>query len=168
MSNQSNDLIRIGTNTPVDIIPYATEVLAKIDTGADSSAVWASNIHVTSEGVLEFVLFGKGSPHYTGEVIRRKDFSVAVVRSSNGHEQIRYRTKMAIRLGGRRVRATLNLSDRSRNDYPLLIGRRTLHGKFLVDVSKYHRKPVTGRLTGNLNEILKADPAKFHDKYYKK
>ena len=34
-----------------------TNIPAKIDTGADSSSIWASRINMTEDGVLEFVLF---------------------------------------------------------------------------------------------------------------
>ena len=46
---------------------------AKIDTGADSSAIWASNINVSEDGVLSFSLFGKDSKFYTGEKLERKN-----------------------------------------------------------------------------------------------
>lgn len=99
-------------------------VPAKIDTGADSSSIWASHIRVTKDGVLHFRLFDENSPFYTGKAFKRKDYKAAVIRSSSGHEQIRYRAYLTLKLKGRRIKVLFNLSDRSKNNFPILIGRR--------------------------------------------
>jgi hypothetical protein len=158
----------IGRNVLVDFIGHKqriNSVPAKIDTGADSSSVWASNISVTKKGTLKFTLFDEGSEYYTGEVIRRRSYRVAVVRSSSGHEQIRYKVEIPVRVAGKRLRAGFYLSDRSANDFPILLGRRTLNKKFLVDVSvkEYHTAPRMGR--GLYAELMK-DPYAFHQKYH--
>ena len=140
---------------------------AKIDTGADSSSVWASDLSVDKNGVLSFSLFDKGSKFYTGEKLERKDFRVLVVRSSNGDEEIRYRTELRLTLGGRKIKAMFTLSDRSKNNFPILIGRRTLKNKFLVDVSKRVVDKERNPKTPSLNKELRENPFKFHQKYIK-
>ena len=65
-------LAMIGSTEYVDIAGIS-RVPAKIDTGADSSAVWASDIEMKKDGTLVFSLFGKSSPFYTGEKIKTKD-----------------------------------------------------------------------------------------------
>jgi len=157
----------IGRNVLVEIIGHAKDVHAKTDTGADSSSIWATNIEVNRKGELRFTLFGKDSPYYTGEVLKRTAYRVAVVRSSNGHEQIRYRTEIPIRLAGRRVRAAFFLSDRSNNHFPILLGRKTINKKFLVDVSvqEYDKPPFIRRGSSLYKEMLK-DPYAFHKKYH--
>lgn len=142
--------IVIGRNTRIDFGKRAAGVPAKIDTGADGSAVWASNIRVDKNGVLKFSLFGEGSPHYNGKIFRRTDYSVAMVKSASGHEIIKYRTHFTIRLGGRKMKVLFGLSDRSNHTYPVLIGRRTLQGKFVVDVGvsyTSHNKPIKSTFT---------------------
>lgn len=126
----------IGIVEPVSIGQRAINVPAKIDTGADSSSIWASNIRVCQDGSLKFSLFGKGSPYYNGKIFRRTDFSVVQVRSSNGISQTRYRTYFSIKLAGRKIRVLFSLADRSKNTYKILIGRRTISNKFVVDVTK--------------------------------
>lgn len=158
----------IGRNVLVDFIGHKNAIAgvpAKIDTGADSSSLWASNISVSKRGVLKFTLFAEGSKYYTGEVIKRTAYRAAVVRSSNGHEQIRYRIEMPVRIAGKRVRVGFYLSDRSNNDFPILLGRRTLNKKFLVDVStkEYTTAPKIKR--GIYEEMIK-DPYAFHKKYH--
>ena len=158
----------IGRNVLVDFVgqnSHITAIPAKIDTGADSSSLWASNISVTKQGVLKFTLFAEGSKYYTGEVINRKSFRAAVVRSSNGHEQIRYRTEIPVKVAGKRVRVGFYLSDRSLNDFPILLGRRTLNKKFLVDVSVKEYKTAPKIKRGIYEEMIK-DPYAFHQKYY--
>ena len=126
----------IGSTVVVDIDDIKN-VPAKVDTGADTSSIWASQINITEDDVLEFTLFGKSSPFYTGEIIKRTDYKVAVVRSATGEEQVRYRTHLPLRLKGRKINVLFNLSNRSRNNAPILIGKRTIRDKFIVDVSKH-------------------------------
>ena len=145
-----------------------SDILAKIDTGADSSSIWASNITVDKNGVLKFSLFGEDSPYYNGKVYKRKDFSVAKVKSSNGQTEVRYRTHFTITIAGRKIKSLLNLSDRSRNEYKMLIGRRTISGKFIVDVSRASKKITQGTETMRLNRELQKNPYQFHKKYVKK
>lgn len=159
----------IGRNTFVDFGRRAVNVPAKIDTGADSSSVWATNIRIDKDGVLKFCLFGEGSPYYNGKVFKRTDFSVAKVRSSSGHEQVRYCTHFKVTIKGRKIKAMFNLSDRGSNLFPVLIGRRTIAGKFLVDVREYDVVPRRrGAATQQLQGELKQDPYAFYKKYHQK
>lgn len=157
----------LGRTVRVDFGTRAVGVPAKIDTGADGSSVWASNIRVDKDGVLKFSLFGEGSPHYNGKVFRRTDYSVAMVKSASGHEIIKYRTHFTITLGGKKIKALFNLSDRAVHNFPVLIGRRTLSGKFLVDVSMNEVKSPKKRRTMGLNKELAKNPHKFYKKYHK-
>jgi len=161
-------LIIVGRNEPVDLLRYARRrVPAKIDTGADSSSIWVSNVRVDKDGILKFSLFGEGSPFYNGKTVKREKYRVAWVRSASGHLQLRYRTQLTLQLGGRRIRATFNLSDRSQNKFPILIGRRTLSGKFLVDVSKASYTDPNKFSTTKLNDDLRKNPYEFYKKHYK-
>lgn len=165
---ERNNLEIIGSTEYISIGKLA-KIPAKIDTGADSSSIWASDIKVKEDGTLSFKLFAPKSPYYTGEVIESKEYTVSVIRSSNGSEQIRYRTTIPIKINGRPVKAALTLADRSRNNFPILIGRRTISGKFLVDVSKTEvERPHRNAKTRPLNRELNKDPYTFHKKYMKK
>lgn len=167
-----HDLPVIGHNTMIDFSASVRGVPAKIDTGADSSAVWASDIHMNEDGSLQFVLFGEGSPHYTGEVIRTSDYSVAAVRSASGHKVIKFYVRLLVGVLGKRVWVRFGLSDRSSHTYPILIGRRTLKHKFLVDVREKDESlldvsTATPR-SNELNVELQADPVAFYKKYHGK
>lgn len=109
------------------------KVPARIDTGARTSSLWASDIYVTNAG-LQFKLFGPASEFYTGEVLTQKQYSKIVVASSTGHTQERYKIPMTIQIRNRRIKTFITLTDRSTQAFPMLIGRNTLRGKFVVDV----------------------------------
>ena len=57
----------IGRTTLVTMGGIA-DVPAKVDTGADSSCIWASNLQETN-GKLSFELFAPASPYYTAQRI---------------------------------------------------------------------------------------------------
>jgi hypothetical protein len=49
---------------------------------------------------------------------------------------MRYVVKLQLKLDDKTIVGTFTLSDRSKKTYPILIGRKLLNRKFLVDVSK--------------------------------
>lgn len=165
---KGSSLTVVGRNEVLDLPVYKIHgVPAKIDTGADSSAIWASDISVSKDGTLQFVLFGEESEHYSGELVSRKDFRAAKVMSSNGQSEVRYRAQITVVVAGKRIKAMFNLSNRSKHTYPILIGRRTLAGKFLVDVRRGNKPKVTSE-TAVLNDEMKQDPYAFFKKYHQK
>ena len=111
-------------------------VPAKIDTGADSSSVWVSDI-VERDGALSFALFGPDSEFYTGErlVFRAGQFTRAHITNSNGR-QIRYVVTLPVAIAGRHFAVRCSVADRSRLMYPVLLGRTFLKRNFVVDVGK--------------------------------
>jgi hypothetical protein len=109
------------------------DVHARIDTGAKTSTVWASNISA-KDGWLSFTLFDATSDIYSGQTIRTQQFSQLVVTSSTGVVQRRYVVKLLVEIHGRKIRGSFTLADRSSQVYPILVGRNVLRGKFVVDV----------------------------------
>lgn len=158
------ELRTVGSNTIIKVAGIPN-VPAKVDTGADSSAIWASDISVNSAGELEFLLFAPESPHYTGEKIIAKNFRVQKVRNSMGGLDIRYHTQLPIVIRGKRLRANFTLSNRSKNNFPVLIGRKTLKNRFLVDVSRVGVQRPSKMDNSELNSELQANPQDFHLKY---
>ena len=139
---------------------------AKIDTGAETSAIWASNIKILPNKTLEFTLFDEKSEHYTGKKIHKKDYGVNIIRSSNGHEQVRYRVQLNVKISGVEFTTDFTLADRSKNQFPVLIGKIALSGRFLIDPSKTAIQLAKNPdRTSALEREFKDDPHKFHDKY---
>lgn len=139
-TEQDKSAITIGRAEKVYILDYFDKPLvAKVDTGADLSSIWASNIR-EDKGELTFSLLGPESPVFTGETIYLSEgnYSITRVANSFGQRELRYMVKLRIKLAKRVILATFTLADRSKKTYPILLGRRLLQGKFVVDVSKGH------------------------------
>lgn len=100
-------------------------------------------------------------------MLTRTDFGVAKVKSSNGMTELRYRTHLTVQIGGRKIRTLFYLSDRSTQKFPVIIGRRTIAGKFVVDVTRKAVEMQHPKKTG-LNDMLNANPYQFHKKYFRK
>jgi len=88
--------------------------LAKIDTGADSSSMCTSLVKKLR----------------LGKPVRK-----VKIRSSHGRT-VRKVYKKEILLGGKKIKATFSIVPRTHMNYLILIGKRTLRGKFIIDVSK--------------------------------
>lgn len=132
----TKELLPIGSRESISFPEQGiTNVPAKVDTGADSTSVWASNI-TEQNGELSFTLFAPGSHYYTGKKIVTRDYVVTYVRNSFGHTEERYKVKIPVRIRSKRVRVELTLADRSKNRYPVLIGKATLRNRFFVDVRR--------------------------------
>lgn len=167
MDEKSKKKVIIGRTAMVAIPSEGIDsVAAKIDTGADSSSIWASELHVDQDNVLSFCLFAYGSPYYTGKRHATRAYTASIVRSAHGTVQIRYRVQMTVRLGNRLVRGTFTLAERSNNTYPILIGCRLLRNKFLVDVAKDTRPIRRTKRAAGIKSEFQQNPQAFFEKYH--
>lgn len=109
---------------------------AKIDTGAYRSAIHASNIKEES-GILEFTIL-KGHPIFDRMKITMStdDYKVVGISNSFGHREKRYEVKLKVKLGPKIFFGRFSLADRSKKLYPILIGRKILNGRFIVNTSE--------------------------------
>jgi hypothetical protein len=136
-NNQNSELAVIGRAERVDLPKLGLSgVPAKIDTGADLSAIWCSSV-IETEGGLDCVLFGPGSEFYTGQTLHFAPGEYQDTRIANSFDEreVRYKVKLAVRVKGRLVKGSFTLADRSTKIYPILLGKRLLYNKFLVDVT---------------------------------
>ncbi|TDL99282.1 MAG: ATP-dependent zinc protease [Flavobacteriaceae bacterium] len=111
----------------------------KIDTGAYSCSIDSSKVREiqTESGTkLSFVLFHPKHPLYTGEKIVLEKYKKKKVKNSFGIAQERFLVKTKIELFGKSFTGEFTLSNRSKMRFPILIGRKLLSGRFLVDTSK--------------------------------
>ena len=99
---------------------------ARIDTGAAISSLGVKKIK-EEEGVVTCLLPNK-------QVVTFDSFKKKVIKSSFGHTEERYVVKILINVLGRKVRTNFTLADRSKMKFPILLGRKLLKGKFIVDV----------------------------------
>jgi hypothetical protein len=111
----------------------------KIDTGADTSAVHCERIRIkeiNGKDHLVFKLLDRNHPLYSNKEIITDQFREKKVKSSFGDYEYRYQVKLRMTIFGRNYKVAFNLSNRKNMKYPVLIGRRFLTNKFVVDVSK--------------------------------
>lgn len=130
----------------------AVNVPAKTDTGAYRSAVHASNIVIRDDGVLTFELLG-GHPvcGSMSHVIEAEDYTRVTVANSFGHEEERFEVKLKVKLGPKIFHARFTLADRSKKIYPILLGRKLLNHRFLVDPSETSLDRITLKQRYNID-----------------
>jgi D-alanine-D-alanine ligase-like ATP-grasp enzyme len=122
-------LIKLGRSEFVDFPNHdILQIPARVDTGAAVSALHASLIKETSSGGLSFISFDKR--------ITTRSFTKRAVQTSTGQVQIRYMVKLPVSVKGRKVIASFTLANRSKQSYPILIGRNIISRKFIVDVRR--------------------------------
>lgn len=107
---------------------------AKIDTGAYRTVVHCVACREVEQGEKKFLEASFNLEENGGSKILFDNYSQKQVRSSSGHLEMRFVVSTLIRIGQRKIRAHVSLSDRSDLRCQVLIGRRTLKGKYIVDV----------------------------------
>lgn len=107
----------------------------KIDTGAYTSSIHCHKVSVDN-GERVCLFYDKDHPHYNGKEFRFKDYTFAKVKSSNGIVEKRYKIKTYIILFEKKYNISLTLSTREDMRFPVLIGRKFISKKFIVDVTQ--------------------------------
>lgn len=113
-------------------------VAAKLDTGADTSSLHAANVRWQKREDGDWVAFDVTGA--SGETVRfeRKVTRIARIKQNSAPAQKRPTVVMGICLGNVYELAEVNLADRSRFDYGMLIGRNFLARRFTVDPARKH------------------------------
>ena len=109
---------------------------AKIDTGADSNALHCDEIYIDEENFVHFTLIDDVHPSYNDKKVRMPLYKLKKVKSSNGHIQLRPSIEVTVLFFGKEYKTVVSLTNRKKMKFPMLIGRKFLANKFLVDVSK--------------------------------
>ena len=112
---------------------------AKIDTGAYTSSIHCHHIVETTIDDKLFVRFNildPEHPNYNGQQFELPIFKKKEVKSSNGQSELRIIINTRIKLFDEIFMIQLSLSNRSEMKFPILIGRKFLKNRFVVDVSK--------------------------------
>jgi len=109
-------------------------VQVKIDSGAYTSTIHCAKVE-ENQGRLEVIFLDKKDDSYTGNKVIFEEYSVKKVRSSSGQSQHRYKVKGNIILFGKKYNTEFTLSRRTKMRYPVLLGRKLLNKRFLIDTS---------------------------------
>lgn len=134
------ELTVIGTQDKIDLPGLGiAELECKIDTGAFTSTIHCSKmevVEVDGKSELHFCVLDKWHPQFNDVVHVVSDFREKKVRSSNGKAEVRYMVKTKAVLFGKTYPISFTLSNRKKMRFPVLIGKKFLKNKFLVDVSR--------------------------------
>ncbi|MEN0109892.1 MAG: RimK/LysX family protein [Planctomycetota bacterium] len=133
----------IGATAGVKVLGANLVLHARVDTGATSCSIHADKVEVDGADKLMTRNIGKPARVLLRDAQGKEawlDCQIADtvrVKTSDGNER-RYKVWMTLRHAGieRRVHVTLN--DRSKMEFPLLVGRNFLCGPFIVDVNVKH------------------------------
>ena len=126
----------IGEVEPVYLKDIKSVFYARIDTGAETSSVDASNVKEFERDGESWVSFDIINRE-TGE---KKTFEKKIVRKTTikrqqGGDEKRIVINMEIKIGNQLFTKEFNLGNREKFNYQVLIGRNILNGLAVVDVS---------------------------------
>lgn len=130
----------IGRQDKIDLPEFELQnVDAKIDTGAYTSAINCSRVKVAVvEGVetLIFQIPGSRIKEKKARKFRTTNFKKRKIRSSNGVSEERFIVNTSVIVFGKKRNVEFSLADRSKMKFPILLGRKFLTKRFLVDVGE--------------------------------
>lgn len=126
----ASEKVHIGVVEDVVLLPWGVVLPARIDTGATSSSLDARDIKIKGN-IVTFRL----APQYSGielslPIVKRK-----TIRSAEAHER-RVVVELEVCIASERLRTLFNLNDRSRVQYPVLLGRDVLMKNFVIDCTQ--------------------------------
>lgn len=110
------------------------DIDVKIDTGAYTSSIHCKNVKVKNN-FLTCTFLDEEHSAYHNKSFTFDKYDVRVVKSSNGQTQVRYRILSEIKLFDTIYPIFLTLSDRGDMKYPVLLGRKFLTKRFIVDIT---------------------------------
>ncbi len=129
--------IVIGWSEYLDFPDWHIEgLLAKVDTGARTSALHVEDLEVVGGNLVQFNVI-TGRKHADSDVrVIAPILKWARVRSSTGHYTERCFVRTTVRIGSVTKDIELSLVSRERMIYRMLLGRKALERDFLVDVAR--------------------------------
>lgn len=123
---ETKEKIQLGAVENVLLLPWRVTLPARIDTGAATSSLDARKLRIRGKTV-EFTL----PEQYGGRQIRLPILKWKTIRSAEMEEK-RPVVVLQLCIGSKRILTEVNLNDRSKSKYPLLVGRNTLRHGFIV------------------------------------
>jgi hypothetical protein len=120
------------------------EIKAKVDTGAATSSLHAFRLERFEKDGLLFVRFEihprqrsrRPSIECESPIVRE-----TAVRNPGGRTELRPVIASTLVIAGQSVEALINLTGRDEMGYRMLLGRRTLRNRFVVDPGKSYLGP---------------------------
>lgn len=128
--------ILIGHSDIVDFPSLGLDgVSAKVDSGAYTSSLHCHNFEIV-EGILKCQFLDPAHDKYHDKIFTFKNFDRKKVKSSNGQVENRFLINSEIRIFNQIFPIALTLSERGSMNFPVLLGRKFLSAKFIIDCEK--------------------------------
>jgi hypothetical protein len=112
----------------------------KTDTGAYTSSIHCHDIQEVGEeegtSYIEFYLLDPAHPKYVDKKFKTRKYERRIIKSSFGESEERYIITTVVVMFGQEYPIELSLSERSNMKYPVLLGRKFLNKKFIVDTEE--------------------------------
>jgi hypothetical protein len=111
-------------------------ITARIDTGAKTSSIHCEKVwieRVKNKKVLCASLLKK-----TTHITKFPKFRLKKIKSSNGHVQMRFIVKLMVEFSGDVFETEFTLSNRDKMNHAVLLGRKFLKNRYIVDVSRMY------------------------------
>jgi hypothetical protein len=112
-----------------------SNIHAKIDTGAYTCSLHCHKAEII-EGKLEFILLDEEHPEFTGMKFTFSSFEQRAIKNSFGEVEIRYVIVTGMKIFDEVFVCEFSLSNRGSLKFPILIGRKILRERFLIDVKQ--------------------------------
>lgn len=112
-----------------------SNIHAKIDTGAYTCSLHCHKAEVV-DGKLEFILLDQEHPEFTGMKFVFEKFEKRDIRNSFGEVEKRFVILTSITIFEEVITTEFSLSNRGSLKFPILIGRKILRNRFLIDVTR--------------------------------
>lgn len=135
-TNDSREVI--GRSAELVFIDYSNvPIPAKIDTGAYRSAIHASDIYVDENQILHFRICGNHPVCEEAAFEASTDkYKVVDIANSFGDHEDRYEVNFRIKIDNTEFETPFTLADRQKKIYPILLGRKALKKRYIVDIDK--------------------------------
>lgn len=119
--------------------PSGLVMEARIDTGAETSAIHAEDIRLIERDGKRYVSFALLDPATGAKVpLERRLRRRVTIKRSDEDSESRYVVELWVAVGNNHANVEVTLTDRDIFEYPLLIGRNFLTDAVIVDVSRHH------------------------------
>ncbi len=143
----ARDPLQLGWLERIRLDPWDIVAKAKLDTGAKTAAIHATDIKRFDKDGQKWVRFKLALDHRdpnseTFLVERPLERDVTIKLRGTKQNDARPSVKLGFCLGGRRFEANFTLVNRSKFNYPVLLGRRFLADLAVIDpAARYSSTP---------------------------
>jgi hypothetical protein len=111
------------------------DIHAKIDTGAYTSSLHCHQVHIV-DGILECILLDEEHSEFTGTKLKFREYALRDIKNSFGEIESRFVITTTLKILNHDITTEFSLCNRGSLKFPMLIGRKILRDKFLIDVKK--------------------------------